>query len=280
MKVARVFPTKTEMTPHDNLVFINCPPMMREAMPEFDEVHISVAFTWDIARAEWLERQWRAVGVPVRMGGPAFNERGGAFVPGMYVKRGMVITSRGCPNHCWFCAVPKREGGLRELPITDGWNVLDDNLLACSDDHVRDVFAMLKRQKEAPIFTGGLEAKIMKPWHAAALREIHPKRMYFAYDTSDDYDPLVCAGKMLRDVGFTFSAHSMCCYVLIGYRGDTFDKAETRLTDTIKAGFMPYAMLYRDNKGKIDKDWQRFQRQWLRPQIVSAKAKEVRGWDT
>lgn len=49
-----------------------------------------------------------------------------------------------------------------ELPITDGYNVLDDNLLACSEKHIHDVFDMLKRQKEKPIFTGGIEAKILK----------------------------------------------------------------------------------------------------------------------
>ena len=61
------------------------------------------------------------LGVPVHMGGPAFNMPGGDFVPGMYLKKGYVITSRGCPNRCWFCSVPRREGGrLRELPITEG----------------------------------------------------------------------------------------------------------------------------------------------------------------
>jgi hypothetical protein len=31
------------------------------------------------------------------------------------------------------------------LPIIDGWNVLDDNLLACPREHVEAVFAMLWR---------------------------------------------------------------------------------------------------------------------------------------
>ena len=34
--------------------------------------------------------------------------------------------SHGCHNHCWFCSVPKLEGSLRELPISDGWILLDD----------------------------------------------------------------------------------------------------------------------------------------------------------
>src|SRR5665648_1221496 len=68
MKIARVFPRRTRATPNDDLVFTNCPPMFAL---EIDEVHISVAFTYDMKHAEWLEMQWRALGVPVKMGGPA-----------------------------------------------------------------------------------------------------------------------------------------------------------------------------------------------------------------
>lgn len=275
MPVARVFVTKTSMTPDDEYAYINCPPPLL-AMPEdITEVHISVTFTWDMPRAEWLARQWEAVGVPVKVGGPAYNLPGGEFIPGMYVRRGMTITSRGCPNHCWFCAVPGREKGLRELPIMDGWNVLDDNLLACSDEHIKAVFAMLSHQPKRAEFTGGLEARILKPWHADALSKIKPKRMYMAYDTPDDYEPLVEAGKLLRYAGISVSGHSMCCYCLIGYQGDTFERAEKRLMDTIRAGFMPYAMLYRGEDGSRNHDWARFQREWLRPEIVGTKIREI-----
>ncbi|MDL2318192.1 hypothetical protein LJC74_03735 [Eubacteriales bacterium OttesenSCG-928-A19] len=245
-RIARVFPRRTNATPDDELVFINCPPPML-ALPAMDEVHVSVAFSWDMTVAHRLAEEWMAVGVPVSIGGPAMNAPGGDFVPGRYLKQGYVITSRGCPNRCWFCAVPKREGyTLRQLPITEGWNVLDDNLLACSDDHINAVFDMLSKQKRRPEFTGGLEAKLLKPWHVERLSEIKARRMYFAYDTPDDYEPLVAAGSLLRDAGFTVNAHSMACYVLIGYPGDSFEKAEKRLVDTIKAGFYPYGMLYRD----------------------------------
>ena len=270
MRAARVFPSRTSMTPTDELAFVDVPPLL--ILPEIDEVHVSVAFSWDMARAEQLAEAWRAVGVPVKVDGRAFKHPGGDFVPGMYIKRGAVITSRGCDNHCWFCDAWRIEGPVRELPITDGWNVLDNNILGCSEAHVRSVFAMLARQPERPVFTGGLEAKILKLWHAEALRESRPKRMYFAYDTADDLEPLIEAGKMLQGVGFTFAAHTMCCYCLIGYKGDTFDRAEKRLTDTIKAGFMPYAMLYRDEQGQVGTQWRRFQREWLRPEIVATKA--------
>lgn len=278
MKIARVFPRVTKATPNDELAFRDCPPMFQ---PEVDEVHVSVVFTYDMPRAEWLALQWEALGVPVKIGGPAFDEPGGEFVPGRYLKTGYIITSRGCPNRCVYadgqkCMVPKREGyKLRGLPIHDGWNVIDDNLLACSDDHINAVFDMLARQPEQPEFTGGLEAKVLKPWHTKRLYELKTKRMYFAYDTPDDYEPLVYAGRLLQEVGFTVSSHYMCCYVLIGYKGDTFEKAEIRLIDTIKAGFMPYAMLYKDEDGNTDDEWASYQREWIRPQIVSTKMSKI-----
>lgn len=210
------------------------------------------------------------------MGGPAFNEAGGEFVPGLYLKHGYVITSRGCPNRCPHCAVPMREGyTLRELPVKNGFNVLDDNLLACSEKHIREVFEMLKRQAEKPVFTGGLEAKLLKEWHVDLLREVKPKRMYFAYDTPDDYEPLVQAGQLLRDGGITKASHTARCYVLIGYDGDTMEKAEKRLREAWAAGFFPFAMLYRDEKGEVQQDWKQFQRLWARPQIIHEMLKEA-----
>lgn len=274
MKIARVFPRKTAATPDDPLVFFGPPPML--TLPEIDEVHVSVTFTYDREKAESLAYQWGMVGIPVKIGGPAYDDPAGEFTPGLYLKRGYTITSRGCNNQCWFCMASKREGCLRELEIKDGWNILDNNLLQCSEKHIRAVFEMLKRQQHRPKFTGGLEAKELQPWHCELLKESRPERMYFAYDTPDDYEPLVEAGRMLMDAGFTPQSHVMACYNLIGYKFDTFDKAQARLEKTIKAGFMPYAMLYRDEKGHVDKERAKFQREWLRPAIVSKKFGEVR----
>jgi len=186
MKIIRVFPRKTSATPTDELAYIGYPSMFSSGI-EVDRVHISVAFTWDIPEAELLEKAWRHV-APVEIGGPAIGQRGEGFIPGMYLKKGYVITSRGCNNSCWFCSVPKREGGIRELPITDGWNVLDDNLLACSESHIRSVFAMLARQGKRPFFTGGLDAVRLKPWHVEELVKLNPVEMFFAYDTPNDRD--------------------------------------------------------------------------------------------
>lgn len=273
MRIIRVFPRRTEATPDDDLVYINEPPPL--FLPEADEVHISVAFTYDIPRAEWLYKQWEVVGVPVKIGGPAFGKPSGECEPGRYIKKGYTFTSRGCPNKCWFCSVWKREGPLRTLPIKDGWVVQDDNLLACPDDHIRKVFEMLSRQPEKPIFMGGIEAKILNPWHVELMEKVKTQRLYCAYDTPDDYEPLVEAGKMLTEAGISVNNRKACCYVLIGYPKDTMEAAEKRLTDTIKAGFFPYAMLWKDDRGNENKLWRKFQREWCRPIIVGTKVKKI-----
>ncbi len=167
------------------------------------------------------------------------------------------------------------KGQLVELPITDGYNILDDNILATSPEHFTAVMEMLKRQKERPIFTGGIEAKILQPWQAELMKRVGTKRLYCAYDTPDDYEPLVEAGRIFRDAGFTTASHTLCCYVLIGYKGDTFEKAEKRLIQTAKAGFVPYAMLYRDKEGHTDENWRKFQREWCNIFIVGTKLKEL-----
>ena len=272
MKVIRVFPRKTKATPDDPYARIVTPPGFCD---EADEIHISVAFTEDIPLAERLEKLWRVV-APVKIGGPAYKDHGSDFVPGMYVKKGYVITSRGCPNSCWFCAAWRNEGRtIRELPITEGYNLLDNNILACSDNHIKAVFKMLaegKKKYKKPIeFTGGLEAKILKQWHVDELLKLKPKQLFFAYDTPDDYEPLVRAGKMFYRAGLSHKSHNLRCYVLCGYKGDTPGDAEKRLIATLKAGFMPMAMFFKDreNKNTKSREWLKLQRKWARPTIIT-----------
>lgn len=268
MSIARVFPRQTKASPVDELAFYDTPGFF---VPEVDSVHVSVSFTWDLSRAEYLADQWKHV-APVSIGGPATGMRGEDFTPGRYLKNGYVITSRGCPNRCWFCSVPKREGSIRELPISAGWNVLDDNLLACSDAHINAVFDMLERQRRKAEFTGGLEAARLKPWHVERLARLKPLQVFFAYDTPTDYEPLREASKMLLEAGFTARSHRLRCYVLIGYPTDSFAAAESRLRDTMKLGMLPMAMLWRGPDGTHSRDWMRFQREWSRPAIAAGKA--------
>ncbi len=260
-RIIRVFPRRTNATPDDNLVYINKAP---DLFAEADEIHISVVFSWDLPIANKLEKLWKYV-APLMIGGPGTGQRSEDFVPGKYVKLGRTITSRGCPNKCWFCSVWKREGPIRELSVIAGYNIMDDNLLSCSDKHVRSVFTMLRGQKEKIKFTGGLEAARLKDWHIDEFTKLHLHSMFFAYDTPDDLEPLQEAGRKLVRAGIIESGNSIArCFVLIGYPKDTYGRADQRLQDVMKAGFVPYIMIYRDNeKGRANPAWGRFKKRWV-----------------
>ncbi|KKK70739.1 hypothetical protein LCGC14_2920970, partial [marine sediment metagenome] len=57
----------------------------------------------------------------------------------------------------------------------------------------RNVFEMLKKQNHFITFTSGLEAKILKDWHVNLLSQLRLKRVFFAYDTPDDFEYLINA---------------------------------------------------------------------------------------
>lgn len=271
MKILRIFPRKTTATPFDENVRINKIPCLFD---EADNIKISVTFTWDIPKAEFLYNQWKYV-APCEIGGVAYGSTGDEFEPGFYLKKGYTITSRGCNNKCWFCSVWKREPEIKELKIKDGWIIQDDNLLACSDQHIKSVFEMLKRQPQPAKFSGGIEAKILKPWHIDLFNSIKINSLFFAYDTPDDLEPLIYAGNLLKDININYDNRKARCYVLIGYPGDTLTKAEKRIKETVKAGFFPFAMLYKNNKGEvINSDWSKFQRQYANPILTAVNCKK------
>lgn len=264
-----MFPRRTKATPSDPLAYVGPPDLYAEA----DAVHISVTFSADVPKAERLAEQWKHV-APVSVGGVAYGDTSLEFIPGRYIKPGYTITSRGCPRKCWFCDVWKKWPVANPLPIYDGWNVLDDNLLACPEWHVRAVFEMLKRQRTRIAFTGGLEAAALQDYQVDLLASLRPKpAMFWAYDPGDPFETLEYAASRMLAAGWTRESHRLRCYVLIGFPRDTFAEAEKRLIDMVRIGFTPMAMLWAPTTAAAQKwkpapEWKAFQRRWVRPAII------------
>jgi len=264
MKIARVFPAKTNMSPEDQDAYFAEPGLFT---PEYDEVHISVTFTWDIEKANWLKKQWEVI-APVKIGGPAIDGEGNGFVPEVYLKKGITITSRGCPNRCPWCFINKP---LKELKIMPGNNIIDNNILACSNSHLDKVFQMLKSQRKIN-FSGGLEAPRITQEIAEKLRGLKIDQLFLAYDNLSRFNDLRKAVGILRKY---FSRRYIRCYVLIGYYGDTLEKAELRLRQAWEIGSLPFAMRYRtpaenwnDSFLFNQREWNLFARKWTRPAII------------
>jgi hypothetical protein len=270
-RIIRVFPRRTRATPNDALAYVGGPSLFAEA----DEVHVSVSFTWDKASAERLAEEWRWV-APVRIGGVAYGDNSLEFIPGRYVKPGYTITSRGCPRRCWFCGVWKKWPVANVLPIHPGWNILDDNLLACPRPHVEAVFAMLRQQQQRVEFTGGLEALSLEDYQVGLLADLTPcPSMFWAYDPGDEFETLRSAATRMLAAGFTAESHRLRVYVLIGFPKDTFAAAEGRLRQMLSIGMTPMAMLWRPERPAEMKhapgpEWRAFQRRWARPAIIHA----------
>jgi hypothetical protein len=155
-------------------------------------LYLSVPFTWLLPEARRMAREHHG---PVYAGGPAVD-----LMPG-YLSASAVIgdpcpvpplamhnplatfTTRGCPNRCSFCAVPRIEGPFRELadwpvrPI-----VCDNNLLASSRRHFDTVIDRLKALPWVD-FNQGLDARLFTPPHARRIAELKAAKVRFAFDS-------------------------------------------------------------------------------------------------
>jgi hypothetical protein len=265
----RVFPHRNKWTPDDPLAFIgDCPLFAPGTLDE--PVRISVTFTWHKQRAEEIAQSWRARGYQdVQIGGPAYGDPGGEFVPGRFMKAGCTITSRGCPKKCGWCVVPRREGQVRELKINPGWIIQDNNLLACSDTHIRAVFDMLREQGRAAYFNGGLDKHFLKDWHRDLFDSIKLGELWFACDTSTDIPWLERTAKILDGIPL----RKKRCYTMIGYEGESLSDAERRVERVFELGFMPFCQLYQSDQTIIyPEEWRKVSRKWARPAAYMGKA--------
>lgn len=272
-RIVRVFCRRTSYTPDDEMAFVGPPP--RLFVPEHDEIHISCTFTWDKPLAEDLAYQWEGVtNKPVKLGGPAYESPAEEFIPGMYVKKGITFTSRGCNNACPWCMVHRVEGPLREIPITPGNIIQDNNFLQCSRAHKSKVFDMLRTQRGI-CFRGGLETDLVDDHFVDACRGLRIAELWLACDTDAQLPRFRKACEKLVNAGFT--RHQIKCYSLIGH---DMEAEEQRNREIFRCGAMPFSQLERDfseEKTEYSKEWRAFERTWQRPAATVAHMREVDG---
>ncbi|MFO7899498.1 MAG: hypothetical protein R6V58_10635 [Planctomycetota bacterium] len=149
------------------------------------------------------------------------------------------FTTRGCPNRCPFCAVPRIEGDLRELsewPVRPV--VCDNNLLAASRRHFDEVIDRLKALPWVD-FNQGLDARLFTAHHAGRIAELKQVKVRFAFDSIGAETRVADAIALARRHGL----RSFGVYVLIGF-DDTPEDARHRLETVRSWGIRPNPMRY------------------------------------
>ena len=224
-------------------------------------LYLSVPFTWMLAEAEAMAEAHKG---PVVAGGPAVSLMGAPWadtpdscpfdVLSMH-NPCATFTTRGCPNRCGFCAVPKIEGDFREL---GNWKpapiVCDNNLLAASRKHFARVIDSLK-PFPACDFNQGLDADLFTAWHAGQIAKLKRPMVRFALDSLKDERPVARAVETARAAGLRHFG----VYVLIGFK-DTPVDALYRLRAVQALKIRPNPMRYQplDAATKncyVDKNW-------------------------
>jgi len=212
-----------------------------------DNIFMSIPFTWLLPEAEGIAREYNKK--KIFIGGPAtkliecsswatYMEKVPYDVLSFHNPLA-TFTTRGCPNKCGFCAVPKIEGDFKEL---SDWKpnpvICDNNILTSSKKHFEKVIDVVKIFPMVD-FNQGLEAKRLTLWHINQLQRLPKVKIRFAFDHISLESSVVdtinhCRNSGLKDISV---------YVLIGYK-DNPEDALYRLNLLRNIKVMPIPMRY------------------------------------
>lgn len=187
-----------------------------------DTLYLSVPFTWLMEEANGIAADWKG---KVRIGGPGVMQPTDCegFEPVLFHNPCATFTTRGCPNFCPFCAVPKLEPNFYEIPdYRPAPAICDNNFTAASRKHQERV---VEKQKVFRLtdFNQGLEAKEFTPELADLLGKLRCK-VRFAFDSWGQESVVKAAIDLCRER----TTKHIGVYCLIGYN-DEPESAQARL---------------------------------------------------
>lgn len=189
--------------------------------------------------------------------------------------------TRGCPNKCTWCVVPKKEGNIKPYrtwqqivrPDTMILTLLDNNILAC--DYGIDQIKQLGKTKYKVDFNQGLDARLVTPEIGKLLGKLHwQKYIRFACDTKSQMPFVEQAHKYCLEGGVAKS--NFFCYVLVRDIEDAYQRVEFLR----KLGIDPFAQPYRDFENNIEPtEEQRHFARWVNHKAVfkTVKWEDYRG---
>lgn len=177
--------------------------------------------------------------------------------------------TRGCPNRCPWCVVPKMDGNeVRHVAdLTDFWQgqkvvrLLDDNIMADADEFIRDC-GQLSRAGVHVIWEA-LDIRLVTDETARALASVKTeKRIHFAWDGHSQDDAVPRGIETLKRNGI--KPWRLVFYVLVGF--NTSMEYDMHRIETLRSlGAHPFVMPF-DKTDRYQKDLAR----WCNNKIIFA----------
>ena len=130
--------------------------------------------------------------------------------------------TRGCPNRCPWCVVPKMDGNdVRHVAdLRDFWDgqkvvrVLDDNILADSDEFIRDCEQL--SEARVHVIWEALDIRLITDATAKALTSVkNEKSLHFAWDSHAQDEAVPRGIECLSRNGI--KPYRLMFYVLVGF---------------------------------------------------------------
>lgn len=196
--------------------------------------------------------------------------------------------TRGCPNKCKWCVVPKKEGAIRPYMDIDEIALagarpkivlMDNNILAAGDYAKQQLQKIIDRGYRVD-FNQAMDARLVTDEFAKLLAQVKwiDNRIRFGCDTPSQIKECERAMTLINSHGYSgqYFLYTMLndnfqeCYTRINY---WWKKNQALIAEHHKSRVYPYAQPYRDpfNPNKPIPQWQKYMANWVNKKMLFEK---------
>lgn len=184
--------------------------------------------------------------------------------------------TRGCPNHCRWCVVPRKEGAIKPYrtweqlvrPDTNKLVLMDNNILAC-DYGLRQLESLIDSGYRIDL-NQGMDARLVTEEVAEILSRLKwIKYLRFSCDTTSQIEHIQKTAEMLGKRGI--KPYRLFIYLLVT---EDLDNAEHRVEQLKKLrGITIYAQAERKLDGKSEPN--ALQKEFCQRYVYSGKFRSI-----
>ena len=241
---------------------------------KYDEVYMSKIFSFTPDYGHWITNARH-----IRKGGTGYDVHSRlpedmefvkpdySLYPSIDKKTAYGFLTRGCPNKCKWCVVPRKEGGVKPYMdvddiATDGRTnliLMDNNVLAC--DYGLEQIEKIIERKYRVDFNQALDARLVTDGIAKLLAKVRwLNQIRFGCDTPKQIEECERAMKMID--GYRGKPASYLMYTMINA---DFDESFRRLNHwrtfkRVRIVAQPFRDV--DNPSQVILQWQKDMARW------------------